>query len=154
MRSVLYPDTRTPAEKRADTLKERREEQQRKKAQQEEEAQLQAEMPTALHWTEEVPFDLSPPTGFMVRNHGWNIQLPWGHAFSQPEVYEAWSDSMSHGRGHPDRTPRVSGSQGSAQLYSTRLLALKALRHEIERVAARQLALLDREIAKAERETK
>ena len=64
-------------------------------------------------------------------------------------VYAGWSASVVHGTGAaPKSGDRYhSASQNSAHLYSTRLLALRALRSAFERKVANELADIDEKIA-------
>lgn len=74
-------------------------------------------------------------------------------------VYEAWSDSSYQGRGRaPEDGKYRSASQNPVSLFSTRLLALQALRAAVEIKVANELADIDaeieREIAAAAPQTK
>ena len=97
----------------------------------------------ALRWTDPVDKDLPHPTW---ENHGADIS-GWDYRShgDYPMAYEAWSEMCAHGDG-PKRTSRICGSQNGVDLYSTKLLALKACRHEVEKEAARKLAKIDRMI--------
>ncbi|CUJ97984.1 Uncharacterised protein [Achromobacter sp. 2789STDY5608615] len=94
----------------------------------------------ALRWTEPVGPDTKPPeagayaTGFFINVH-------------TREVGAGWTSSVVHGRGElPAPGTYRSGSQGGRSLYSSRLLALRALRHQVETSAATWLADIDRKI--------
>lgn len=109
------------------------------------------ELTAALRWTEEVKRDLSPPTGgFGNYTYGWDINSY--SAFSSygtgtiELVYPAWSGSVSHGTGEPERAGK-NASQCSRTLYSTKLVALKALRFEVELKTAGALRKIDKAIA-------
>lgn len=93
----------------------------------------------ALRWTSEVKPDIAPPDrGYTT---GWNRNA----SLSYPSVDEGWSGSSCHGSGKPpaENQRHWSASQGARSLYSSRLLALKALRHSLEREAATILARVD-----------
>jgi hypothetical protein len=72
--------------------------------------------------------------GFLFSEHigGW----------SGPRVEPACSSSIYHSFGNDDRTT----TQGARRLYSTRLLALRGLRHEVEKKCAAILADIDKQI--------
>lgn len=98
----------------------------------------------ALSWTSKVLPDLPPPKGFGELTKGWMYRV---HSAS---VVPACSSSIGHDIGRNDRTT----SQQPRALYSTKLLALKALRHEMEIIAAANLANLDFQIEIAARDEK
>lgn len=82
-------------------------------------------------------------TGFLFR----------GALGASPRVEHAASTSVSHKVSYnpidfeKDRLERSGGwSQGARRLYSTRLLALKALRYELESSCCRALRDIDRQI--------
>lgn len=96
--------------------------------------------------TPAVEKDLPPPipgegnSGHVT--HGFNF-----NTYTQ-EVREYWSGAVATYSENPKaKKGYVSGSQGSTALYSTRLMALKALRHAVENEAAESLANIDEEIA-------
>lgn len=98
----------------------------------------------ALRWTHPVEPDLAAPNW---NGNGGPILGYRFNAFSQ-RVGEAWSSPGRHGDGHVpalvgDRRSHQVASQGSIPLYSTRRLALMALRHELEKVAAQTLRNID-----------
>lgn len=100
------------------------------------ERQEQARIRAALHWTEEAPpKDVPPPTG-----NG----LSTGFAFNVygRRVDVACSSAVFHAVGRTDQTT----TQGSRALYSTRLLALQALRNALEWEFAKELDKIDRQI--------
>lgn len=95
----------------------------------------------ALRWTDEVEPDVPiPERSANELTKGW---LPGGAASSWPRVEKACSSSQSHAYGQDDETT----SQQAKRLYSTKLLALKALRHEMELYFAGRLATVDLQIA-------
>lgn len=107
----------------------------RRAAEREREAALWA----ALHWTDPAPGpDVAPPESFAALSTGFLF-----NAYSD-RVDVACSSGISHAVGSPDRVQ----SQGSRRLYSSRLLALRALRNAIERQCAERLYAIDRLIAK------
>lgn len=96
--------------------------------------------------TPAVEKDLPPPVSDEGNcghvTHGFNF-----NSYAQ-EVREYWSGAVTTYRENPKaKKGYVSGSQGGTALYSTRLLALKALRHEVENEAAESLAKIDMQIA-------
>jgi hypothetical protein len=101
----------------------------------------------ALRWTGEVKPDIPIPECYQTTTSGWDM-IPdatgWG-----PYATVAWSEPSQYGHGKyvPNQTM---GFRGSKPLYSTKLLALKAARHEIEKRFAAQLAKVDAEIEKEE----
>ena len=106
----------------------------------------------ALRWTSPVPPDVLPPkdaphdaftTGFIATG-GW---------YDSPRVSEAWSKCHSHGTGSEPKDKWGVGSRYSRAMHSTKVLALKAKRHEIERECAKVLAEYDKLIEKLELES-
>lgn len=111
------------------------------------EAKQAARINRALRWTDPVSRDLPPPQrgigGLYVITNGYDIN---SHA-SVPNAYKAWSSAVSNGNGHAINGERPKyASQNSRTLYSTRLLALRALRSELEMRYAKTLADIDAEI--------
>lgn len=100
---------------------------------------LQAKTLAALRWTEPVAPDLPVPKSF-EKTSGWHFND------YNKSVMQMWSESVSHGHG-TERDRTISGRQGGKALYSTELLALKALRHAVEREAAAALLKIDDTIA-------
>lgn len=94
----------------------------------------------ALRMTTEVLPDVSPPdcksdpSGKLT--NGW---LPVGEEGYRPRVEQACSSCTSHGTGRWDKTT----TQGSRHLFSTKLKALRALRHYIEMQCAKSLRRID-----------
>jgi len=88
--------------------------------------------------------DILPPIGN-------ELVFGWGYSVTQVEVYEMWTTNIFHGRGKV----RGNGSQGSKSLYSTKKLALAALRSAIQKrhtEALRQdLATVDKLIQQEEK---
>ena len=108
---------------------------------------LRAETLAALRWTGPVLSDVMPPSGGGY-SEGWDY-----NAYSK-RVWLGWRGCVSHGDGPAPKDgkhPYV-GSQQSRCMFSTRLLALRALRHEKEKMAAAELLKIDRQIAAAEAE--
>ena len=83
----------------------------------------------ALRWTEPVEPDVQPPV------KGLSV----GYTYIGDRVEPARSSVVFHAVGRQDKTD----SQGCRSLYSTRLLALKALRHAVEKDCAEKLARID-----------
>ena len=90
----------------------------------------------ALRWTSPVAPDVPTPTQFSTLSKGWLFGT-----YSQ-RVERACSSMTGHSFGNDDKTT----TQGSKFLYSTELLALKAMRHEMESDFARKLAAVDERI--------
>jgi hypothetical protein len=102
-----------------------------------------AETLAALRWTNPVQRDVGvPKDGY---SQGWDYNV-----YTQI-VFTGWSSCVSHGKGPLDKNVRknVSGIQGPRRMYSTKVLALAAMRHEIEQKAAADLLKIDRQIATA-----
>ena len=105
----------------------------------------QAEAWNAFKRTDPVARDLPPPAPFGGHNYsyGWDYNL---HAMT---VGYYWSTSTSHGdavegcESRPERSSGGYGSQGALRLYSTKLKALRALRHAIEKRSAHNLRRID-----------
>jgi hypothetical protein len=97
----------------------------------------------ALRWTEPVKKDVPPPTGGISA-------LTSGFVFNaySARVDPAWSSCVTHGVGMPAPSNRYSGSQNCISMFSTRLLALRALRHAVELETATKLAGIDLQIEK------
>lgn len=94
----------------------------------------------ALRWSRSTPIDPDiaiPPSG----------ETTHGFLFNEPSrtVVEVWSESARHG----DKWS-TSGRQNGVALYSTRKLALQALRHAVELRCAAVLLRIDTMIAKEE----
>ena len=109
------------------------------KKEQEEVRELKRRLSTlaALRWTEEVLPDVPIPA--------WSAddKLSVGYLPCYSRVEKACSSSLHHAIGRQDKTT----SQQARSLYSTKLLALKALRYEKELRFAGELADLDIQIA-------
>lgn len=106
-------------------------------------AMEQLEIRAALCWSEPVAHDVQQPLFFSVANQyveGW-FASPGGR------VSKGWSGIHSHGDGEPPSSYHHQSSQGGRPLYSTRLLALKAVRYARARDMAKELMQLDRMIA-------
>ncbi|SAK98454.1 hypothetical protein AWB80_07524 [Caballeronia pedi] len=60
------------------------------------------------------------------------------------EVMPAWTSTVSHGRGYASRREQIgSATQRAIPLYSSRLLALRALRYATEQRVFAELAKID-----------
>lgn len=98
---------------------------------------LKAQTLAALRWTDPVEKDLPvPESGGLIEGWTFNTYIP--------EVTQMWSSSYSHGSGLRDEQ-KFSIQQGIS-LYSTKLLALKAMRHHIECESAEKLRRIDEQI--------
>lgn len=91
----------------------------------------------ALRFSEIVQKDVPPPNGHDALTTGWDFNL-----YSK-RVIPCCSSQIGHGYGRTDKTD----SQNSRALFSTKTLALKALRNAYEAKAAEDLAMIDAMIA-------
>lgn len=91
----------------------------------------------AFRFTETVLPDIPIPGYVDKPTSGWVCNV-----YSM-RVGQAWSTSVAHGNGSA-RTPNSSGSQRGIPLYSTKLLALRAMRNAAENEYASKLASIDR----------
>ena len=115
-----------------------------------------AELLSALRWSAPVERDVAPPDGgyserwdINAYSEGWDI-----NAYNK-SVWLGWSSGVNHGTGPaPKAGGRYMGaSQQCRSLYSTKALALAALRHEVEKKAAADLMNIDRQIAEAKEQS-
>jgi hypothetical protein len=106
----------------------------------------EAEAPKHFVRTAPVAPDVPPPA--TVSN---DYTEGWLYNLYTRTVAQTWSSSSSHGAGTAAdaQRPYRGGSQGSRSLYSTKLLALQALRWAVECEAALQLYDIDRQIEEA-----
>lgn len=97
----------------------------------------------AFRRTDKVEPDVPIPT-----SHGTDALakgfLYAGSLSDYPRVEIACSSAVHHAFGRDDKTT----TQNATRLYSTRLLALRALRHEVENSCAQRLARVDQDIEK------
>ncbi len=99
----------------------------------------------ALRWTGPVLPDVPPPgyswkPGEKAFTSGW--MRHGGSSWDGGRVEQPWSSATGHGSG-PAPSSNISGRQNSSALFSTKLLALRALRHDVERSSAEKLARID-----------
>lgn len=94
---------------------------------------------SALRATAGAEPDVMPPIAFGGGTNGFMVV---GERSDSPSVIRAWSESTAHGRGD-SRSSSLSGSQGSRALFSTKLLALQALRRVVEIECCRRLRRID-----------
>lgn len=113
-------------------------------------AQNEAWIAYALRWSDlkRIDPDVPPP-----KPGGPSNALSFGWMFNSysTAVVMACSSSISHGvssQGDKEPPSRTT-TQGARHLYSTEVLALKAMRQEMERKFASSLAAVDRRIAEA-----
>jgi hypothetical protein len=99
---------------------------------------LKAETLTALRWTSPIEPDLLPPTEYDKIVQGWSF-----NRYSML-VSESWSGYCRNGSGIYSKNS--SASQGGKKQFSTKILALKAMRHEVEYANAKNLLLIDKMI--------
>lgn len=98
-----------------------------------------AELLGALRWTSEVKKDIAPP-GPLISN---DYVTGWDYNSNSMIAGKAWTSSYSHGNGE---ICGKHGSQYAKRLFSTKKLALMAMRNEIEKEAAKKLLLIDKMI--------
>jgi hypothetical protein len=105
-----------------------------------EDLRTQLRIAKAFRFTEKVRPDVLIPTGnTLSKGFLYNASnMAW-------RVVPACSSSVGHNFGSSDRTT----TQRGMALYSTRLLALRALRNDAEQQCAKWLADIDKEIEKA-----
>jgi hypothetical protein len=96
---------------------------------------------SALRYTTEVQPDIQPPPLGQIGNEIRNGYLYNTYTL---RITEACTSSIYHNDNGHDRTT----SQGSCSLYSTKLLALKAMRNEAEKQYAKKLREIDKMIEK------
>lgn len=94
----------------------------------------------ALRFTEEVKPDVPAPTYREANTTGYLFADYSG--FGGDSTSPACSSSVHHNSRGNEKTT----TQGARTLYSTRLLALRGLRHEVEQEVAQRLARIDRQI--------
>jgi len=87
----------------------------------------------ALRWTDGAEKDIPKPrsedglvSGYVFNSYSYRVE-------------ESCSNSVCHGRGRSDKTT----SQNPIEMFSSRLLALKAMRHEVELRLAIELRKID-----------
>jgi len=100
----------------------------------------------ALRRTSPVAPDVPVPTGSGLTK---GFLFSGAHS-SDPGVQKACSSSVHHAIGRDDQTR----TQQPRSLYSTKLLALKALRYEVESHCAAILRRVDKQIEDEQGETK
>jgi hypothetical protein len=93
----------------------------------------------ALRYTADVGLPDIPIPDSGKKTQGY---LPVGVAGDNPRVEPVESESVSHAT-IVKGVVLSTASQGGRALYSTRLLALKALRNEVEKLCAQQLRRID-----------
>lgn len=96
-----------------------------------------------FRFTEDVEPDVMPPTVFGDVATGYEFNSHTG------VISKAWTESHFHGSGWVK--PKYGGSQCAIRLYSTELLALKAMRRAMEKTFAEKLASVDRMIKDAKK---
>lgn len=106
------------------------------------EAQNQTRIAMALRFTDEVKPDVPAPISSYSATDG----LSKGFLFNAyiAAVAPACSSSAAHNYGNDTKT----ATQYPRILYSTRLLALRGLRHAVELECAKRLAAIDKQIEK------
>jgi len=91
---------------------------------------------SALRRTSEVFTDVPPPDSLSDLSKGF---VPVSERTDRPNAVPACSSSVYHSIGRSDKT----SSQNTKHLYSTRLLALKALRYQVESDCCDRLRYVD-----------
>lgn len=105
------------------------------------EAKKHALINRALRWTDGAKRDLPPPAyGSKEHTQGFDY-----NAYNL-SVYDAWSSCIYNGQGIKINDSRQAASQNPRPLFSTKTLALKAMRAEIEMDTAIKLAEIDAKI--------
>lgn len=102
--------------------------------------QEQLRIAKALRFTEPVERDVEPPEcgiGREIRN-GYDYNAFIG-PYGRPRVEPACTSSVYHSFGQHNKTD----SQNPRRLFSTKLLALKAMRNDVELKCAKILADID-----------
>ncbi len=102
------------------------------------------ELVSALRWTAPVLPDVLPPKKGAIRRVA-------GYAFdlTDYEVLQAWTGSDAHATYFEGSEEK---EDGGLPLFSTRILALKAMRSAVEEKSASRLREIDRRIAFCEAE--
>lgn len=108
--------------------------------------ELKLKLMAAMRWTDHVPPDVPPPTSFDKDSTGWLISPHSDYQW----VARAWSSRVSHGRFYKGQ--KDGASQNAKWLYSSKVKALRAARHDVVEKIAQKLAEMDAEIEKAEAE--
>lgn len=106
---------------------------------------LKAETLAALRWTEPTERDVAPPT---VGDQRDKVSKGWDFNAYTKKVEPYSCSSIYSWTGHTD-IPVFTASRGSLVLFSSELLALKALRHAVELKSAEELRLIDKRIEQA-----
>jgi len=108
--------------------------------QQLEDALEQVRIYKSFQITPKIEPDLQPPSS----SSGFGAHI-YGYSFNSHTIHvsEAWSEFTRNGSGHGERKH---AAQNGIALYSTKLLALQAMRHEVAIRAARLLADIDVQI--------
>lgn len=102
-----------------------------------EEARRQA----AFRRTMPVQRDVLPPPTTPDYAEGWDFNT------HSKTVWLGWTTCISHGTGPaPVGKRHYSGSQGARSMFSTKELALRALRYALEEAAASDLRKIDAQI--------
>lgn len=98
----------------------------------------------ALRWTDAKPeMDLPKPAN--GHTTGWSYFFSsGGYTGIHGGIIQKWSQCSRHGNG--DGTNLEHGDPNGIALYSTKLLALKALRAEMELAYANELLKIDQQI--------
>lgn len=99
----------------------------------------------AMRLTEDVPRDIPSPAPGEVEYRDLPTQ-GWLYLRYRLSVVRAESTTVSHRTGSVGSESREGWAKGPSALYSTKLLALKAMRREVELAHAEELARIDKMI--------
>jgi len=96
-----------------------------------------AKLLAALRWTSIVQKDVPKPVEYGESSEGFDFNS------DAARIDHQWSEYIRHG--DMPKTNRTAYQEGK-RLFSTRLLALRAMRHEVEIECARKLLNIDKQI--------
>lgn len=106
----------------------------------------QLELANAKKWTDRVSHDVEPPKSM-------SYGLTYGYSFNAPShrLFRSVSSSTGHADYDMDHDgPMTTRTQCAKWLYSTPLLAARALRQKMERDFLKKLVIVDRMIKEYE----
>ena len=100
----------------------------------------ESQLLAALRFTQPVERDVKPPSEWKCEySEGWDFNA------HSARVWQGWSTTVSHGTGPaPKKGDRhYNGSQNARSMFSSEVLALRAMRYEMEQKFAEQLRQVD-----------
>lgn len=106
-----------------------------------------AELFGALRWTSEVKEDVHPPGFSQYRE----FSTGWHYNKHRLIVEKEWSSMVAHGSGSEPAGKYASARQNGKRLFSSKKLALMAMRHAVEKEAAQKLLRIDKMIEEFEK---